>query len=69
MDVCLGPDHIVLDGNPASPIRDTAAPKFRPVSIVAKWLDGSKCHLVAEIGDRLATIDMGRKVGRVLCPF
>jgi len=31
---------------PSSPIRGTAAPKFRPVSIVAKWLHGSKCHLV-----------------------
>ena len=46
MAVCVGPDHIVLNGNPAPPIRDTAAPKFRPVSIVAKWLHGSKCHLV-----------------------
>jgi len=31
---------------PSSPIRGTAAPKFWPVSIVAKWLHGSKCHLV-----------------------
>jgi len=28
----------------------------------------NKCSAVAEMGDRLATIDMGRKVG-VLCPF
>jgi len=46
MEVHLGPDHIVLDGNPTPPLRDTVAPKFRLVSIVAKWLDGSKCHLV-----------------------
>jgi len=25
---------------------DTAAPTFRPMSIVAKWLDGLRCHLV-----------------------
>jgi len=42
----LGPGHIVLDGNPA-PERGTAAPapSFRPMSIVAKRLDGSRCHL------------------------
>ena len=28
----------------------------------------NKCSALAEMGDRLATIDMGRKVG-VLCPF
>jgi len=27
------------------PQRDTA-PSFRPISVVAKWLDGSRCHLV-----------------------
>ena len=43
LEVCVGPDHIVLDGNPAP---SHQPPKFRPVSIVAKWLDGSKCHLV-----------------------
>ena len=26
MEVRVGPDHIVLDGNPAPPIRSTAAP-------------------------------------------
>jgi len=26
--------------------RDTAAPNFRPTSVVAKRLDGSRCHLV-----------------------
>jgi len=35
--VGLGPDDIVLDGDPALPAeRGTAAPTFRPVSIVAK---------------------------------
>ena len=28
----------------------------------------NKCSAVAEMGDRLATTDMGREVG-VLCPF
>jgi len=28
----------------------------------------NKCSAVAEMGDRLATIDIGRKLGR-FCPF
>jgi len=47
-DVGLGPGHIMLDGDPA-PLKKrerTALPNFRPISIVAKWLDGSRCHLV-----------------------
>ena len=36
MQADLGPGHIVLDGDPA-PL---------PMSIVAKRLDGSRCHLV-----------------------
>jgi len=36
MKLGLFPGHIVLDGNPAPPIRSTGAPYFRPVSIVAK---------------------------------
>ena len=35
----LGPGHIVLDGDPAPPKRCTA-PSFRPMSIMAKRLDG-----------------------------
>jgi len=46
MEVGLVPGRTVLDGNPAPPIRGTAASNFRTVSIVAKWLDGSTCHLV-----------------------
>jgi len=40
MEVDLGPGHIVLDGDPASPQRGTAALPllFRPISIVAKRL-------------------------------
>jgi len=37
MEVGLGPSHIVLDGDPAAPTeRGTAAPTFRPMSIMAK---------------------------------
>ena len=42
LDFC----HIVLDGDPAPPPRRGTAPNFRPISVVAKWLDGSRCHLV-----------------------
>jgi len=36
-EVDLGPGDIVLDGDPASPTkRGTAAPSFRPMSIVAE---------------------------------
>ena len=46
MEVGLDPSHIVLDGDPALQKRGTAAHNFRPVSVVAKRLDGSGCHLV-----------------------
>jgi len=47
MQVGLGPGHIVLDRDPA-PLhkKGTEPPNFRPMSIVAKWLDGSRCHLL-----------------------
>ena len=45
MQVGLGPGHIVLDGHPAPQKRDTAL-NFRPMSVVAKWLDGLSCQLV-----------------------
>jgi len=43
--VGLGSGNIVLYANPALPPRSTA-PNFWPVSVVAKRLDGSRCHLV-----------------------
>jgi len=47
MQVGLSPGHILLDGDPPPyPQRGTAPPNFRPTSVVAKWLDGSRCHLV-----------------------
>jgi len=44
-EVDLSAGHIVLDGDPVPPERCTAA-SFRPISVVAKWMDGSRCHLV-----------------------
>jgi len=47
MQVGLGAGHIVLHGDPAlPPPKRQSSPNFRPISVVAKWLDGSRCHLV-----------------------
>ena len=41
------PGHIVLDGDPVPLLeKGGRAPNFPPISIVAKWLDASRCHLV-----------------------
>jgi len=46
-EVSLGPGDIVLDGDPVPcSQRGTTLPNFRPMSVVAKWLDGLSCHLV-----------------------
>ena len=48
MQVGLGPGQIVLHGDPA-PLPNGAqllALNCRPMSVVAKWLDGSRYHLV-----------------------
>ena len=48
-EVGVGLCDIVLDGNPASPpqkLDGATVPNFWPISIVAKRLDASKCHLV-----------------------
>jgi len=46
-EVGLGRGHIVLDEDPARlPRKGGIAPNFRPVSIVAKRLDGSRYHMV-----------------------
>ena len=39
------PCHSVLDGDPVPPPQ-RGAPNFRPISVAAKWLHGSRCHLV-----------------------
>jgi len=47
-EVGLGPGDLVLDGDPATSRKKgaTTPPNFWPVSIVAKRLDGPRCHLV-----------------------
>jgi len=48
IEVGLGPGDIVLDGDQAPlPRKGHSSPStFRPISIVVKRLDGSRCHLV-----------------------
>jgi len=47
MEVDLGPTHILLHGEPAPiPQKGAEPPNFRPLSVVAKRMDTSKCHLV-----------------------
>jgi len=47
MEVRLSPGDFVSDGDPApSPQKGAEPPIFRPTSIVAKRLHGSRCHLV-----------------------
>ena len=46
MEVGLGPGDFVLVGDPAPlPKKGTEPPIFRPVFILAKRLNGSRCHL------------------------
>jgi len=40
----LGPGHIVLDGDQHP--KGHSLSNFRPMSVVTKWLDGPRCHLV-----------------------
>jgi len=43
MEVGLGPGDFVLDGDPAPLLqKGVEPPNFWPMSIVAKWLDGSR---------------------------
>jgi len=46
VEVGLDPGHIVLDGDPATLPKWAQFPNFRPISVVVKWLDKSRCHLV-----------------------
>jgi len=45
-----GPRHIMLDGDPATLPQRRTAPQFWPISVVAKWLHGSRCHYCVEVG-------------------
>ena len=46
LEVGLSPGDFVLDGDPAplSP-KGAQTSNFRPISVAAKWLHGSRCHL------------------------
>jgi len=55
-EVGLGPGFIVLDGDPALPKKGHSTPTFQPISIVAKQLDGSRCHLVWKYTSAQATL-------------
>ena len=47
MQVGLGAGHIMLDGDPApTPQKGGGPPNFWPMSVVAKWLHGLRCHMV-----------------------
>jgi len=47
MELGLGPGDFVLDGDSAPPSPKGAhTPNFRPISVAAKWLHGSRCQLV-----------------------
>jgi len=55
MEVGLDPVHIVLDGDPAPP-KAHKPPIFQPMSVVVKWLDGSRCDLVQRQASAQATL-------------
>jgi len=48
VSIGLSRGNIVLDGDPALPLPQGAQPRpnFRPMSVVAKRLYGSRCYLV-----------------------
>ena len=52
VEVGLGTGHIVLDADPAPSPQRCTAPNFRPISVVVKWLDGSRIKM-----------PLGREVG------
>jgi len=56
MEVDLDPGHTVLDGDPALPQKGHSPSNFRPTSVVAKRLDGSRCHLVQRWASAQATV-------------
>jgi len=45
MEVGLAPGHILLDAAPL-PQKGGRAPNFRPIFIVVKRLDASRCHFI-----------------------
>jgi len=56
MEVCLSAGEFVLNGDPAAPPqKGGGAPSFRPMSIVAKQVDGSR-HLARRLVSVQATL-------------
>ena len=56
-EVSLSQGDIVLDGDPAPrPVMGYSPPNFRPMSVVAKRLDGSRCQLVGRSTSAQATL-------------
>jgi len=55
-EVGLSLSDIVLDGDPAPPRLRGTAHSFRPMSVVAKRLDGIRCHLVWRYASAQATL-------------
>ena len=56
MEVGIVPGQIVLDGDPAAPPQRGTASHFRPISVVAKQLDGSRCHFVWRLASAQMTL-------------
>ena len=53
----LGPGNIVLDADPAPLLQKGAeSPNFRPIIIVAKRLDASRCHLILMLATAQGTL-------------
>jgi len=46
MQVGLGPGHLWKTGTQLPFRQRGTAPNFRPISVAAKWLDGSRSHFV-----------------------
>jgi len=55
-EISLGPGHIVLDWDPAPSPKGVPPANFRPMSVVAKGLDGSRYHLVRSYALAQATL-------------
>jgi len=59
-EVGVGLGYIVLDVDPAPHGKGHSGPPltFRPMTIVAKWLEGSGCHLVVGMEVALAQVTL-----------
>jgi len=70
MEVGLSPGDFVLDGDPASPpLKGHSPPNFRPMSVVAKRLDGLRWHLAWRYASAQATLcSMGTQLPPVFGP-